>query len=47
MGNSSTKGPKTNKTIQDGMNEYLSYGSCEMQGWRGAMVNLPLLRKML
>lgn len=38
MGSSTTKGPKTTKVTQDGMNCYLRYGSCEMQGWRGNMV---------
>lgn len=39
MGNSSVKGPKTEKTTRDGQNPLLKYGVCEMQGWRNNMVN--------
>ena len=38
MGNSSTKGPKTNKKKNEGYNHILNYGTCEMQGWRNSMV---------
>lgn len=38
MGNSSNKGPKTEKTERNGGNKILNYGSCEMQGWRNSMV---------
>jgi hypothetical protein len=38
MGNTSIKGPKTEKNTSDGITNYLSFGTCEMQGWRGNMV---------
>lgn len=38
MGNSSIKGPKTDKNIKDGQNSFLRFGLCEMQGWRNHMV---------
>jgi hypothetical protein len=38
MGNSTIKGPKTDKVVKSGMNDILSYSSCEMQGWRNNMV---------
>ncbi len=40
MGNSSVKGPKTEKIGRDGSNQFLKYGVCEMQGWRNNMVKL-------
>jgi hypothetical protein len=38
MGNTSKRGPKTDKIIHDDQMENLKYGICEMQGWRGNMV---------
>lgn len=38
MGNSSVKGPKTEKFTRDGQNRFLKFGVCEMQGWRNNMV---------
>jgi len=38
MGNSSIKGPKTDKVTKDGQNSFLLFGLCEMQGWRNKMV---------
>lgn len=38
MGNSSVKGPKTQKISKDNNNEILNYGVTEMQGWRNQMV---------
>ncbi len=38
MGNSSTRGPKTEKACVNGSISYLRYGLVEMQGWRGNMV---------
>lgn len=38
MGSSLAKGPKTDKLTQDGFDSRLRYGRCEMQGWRGNMV---------
>jgi len=47
MGNSSVKGPKTEKFTSDGQNRFLKYGVCEMQGWRNNMVRSILYaRKM-
>lgn len=47
MGNSSVKGPKTEKFTRDGQNRFLKYGVCEMQGWRNNMVKAFLYtRKM-
>jgi hypothetical protein len=40
MGNSTIKGPKTEKVVRSGMNKILSYSSCEMQGWRNNMVEI-------
>jgi len=38
MGNFSSRGPKTEKTKENGGSNYLRYGTCEMQGWRSRMV---------
>ena len=35
MGSSSSRGPKTEKLNSDGSANFLRYGLCEMQGWRG------------
>lgn len=43
MGNSSAKGPKTDKVIKNGQNPFLRFGLCEMQGWRNNMVNQNLI----
>ena len=43
MGNSSVKGPKTEKVFYDGQNNILKFGVCEMQGWRNNMVNINIL----
>ena len=40
MGNSSTRGPKTEKFTSNGGASYLRYGVCEMQGWRSNMVKI-------
>jgi len=48
MGNSSIKGPKTEKLTRDGQNSFLKFGVCEMQGWRNNMVRIIIYtRKML
>lgn len=38
MGTVSQVGPKTEKIISEGSNSQLTYGRCEMQGWRKYMV---------
>jgi len=43
MGNSSTKGPITDKVTKDGKNSFLRFGLCEMQGWRSKMVIIQFL----
>jgi hypothetical protein len=40
MGNSTVKGPKTDKIIKSDTNNFLSYSCCEMQGWRNTMVGI-------
>ncbi len=43
MGNSSTRGPKIDKTTLDKESNFLRVGVCEMQGWRPSMVRINLL----
>jgi len=38
MGNKSLQKPKTEKLSNDGENNFIKYGICEMQGWRNNMV---------
>ena len=38
MGNSTAKGPKTEKFVYDNQTDHLRYGLAEMQGWRRHMV---------
>ena len=38
MGKTSSRGPNTNKHEENGSCKYLTYGLCEMQGWRARMV---------
>jgi hypothetical protein len=38
MGNTTNRGPNSNKIINDDEMDYLKYGVCEMQGWRSNMV---------
>jgi hypothetical protein len=47
MGNSAMKGPKTDKITRDGITSSLTFGTCEMQGWRNNMVSFDKFRKIL
>jgi len=38
MGNQPLKAPKTEKITDDGDNNLIKFGMCEMQGWRNNMV---------
>lgn len=38
MGNQPLKAPKVEKVTNDGENDLIKYGMCEMQGWRNNMV---------
>ncbi len=40
MGNSSNKGPNIDKSLREGDDDYISFASCEMKGWRHRMVHL-------